>query len=89
MTGLQGLLAIQAVTGMVWAYTAFRVLFRLRARAVQDTGQPFPGLGATLRAFGGFLTRPDDRPWRWRLGLLTAALVGLSVLVAATGGPGR
>ncbi|HMO07338.1 MAG TPA: hypothetical protein PKD10_06775 [Paracoccaceae bacterium] len=43
------LLAAQAVGFVVWAFVAFRILFRLRARAVAETGLPFPGLGATLR----------------------------------------
>lgn len=89
MTWWHLVLTVQAVTALVWAYTAFRILFRLRARAVRDSGQMFPGLRSTLRAFGGFLTRPDDAPDRRRLGVLTVALIGLSVLIAVTGGPGR
>jgi hypothetical protein len=86
MTWWHGLLAVQAVTGLVWAFAAFRILFRLRTRAVQDSGQMFPGLRATLRTFAGFLTRPDDAPDRRRLGLLTLAMIALSILIAATGG---
>jgi hypothetical protein len=89
MTWWHGLLALQAVTGLVWAFTAFRVLFALRARAVQDSGQMFPGLRATLHSFRGFLTRHEDAPHRRRLGLLTATLLALSALIAATGGAGR
>ncbi|QYK41364.1 MAG: hypothetical protein KF887_18670 [Paracoccaceae bacterium] len=86
MTLWHALLLAQAAVFVVWAVLAFRILFRLRARAVRDSGRTFPGLGATLRSFRGFVTRPDDRADRTRLVLLTLVLAGLSVAIALTGG---
>jgi hypothetical protein len=89
MTWWHLILAVQAVTGLVWAYAAFRILFRLRARAIRESGMIFPGLSVTLRVFRGFLTDPGHGSDRRRLGALTAILLALSVLGAATGGAGR
>ncbi|MFN3970401.1 MAG: hypothetical protein ACK4L4_03375 [Gemmobacter sp.] len=87
MTLFFALLAAQTVLGLVWAYAAFRILFRLRARAMDDSGQAFPGLSASLRAVHGFLTRPADRRDRLRFGLLTFFLIvvtgGIAILGAA------
>ncbi|HMO72097.1 MAG TPA: hypothetical protein PKC84_10735 [Paracoccaceae bacterium] len=76
------LLAAQAVVFVVWAFVAFRILFRLRARAGAETGLPFPGVGATLRSLAGFLRRPEDRADRRRLSVLTLALFGLTAGIA-------
>lgn len=78
-------LAAQAVLFAVWAFVAFRILFRLRARAVAESGAAFPGLRATLAAFAGFLREPGFARERRLLAVLTAALLamsaGLSVLL--------
>ncbi len=67
-------LALQAVVFAVWAWLALRSLFRLRARAVARSGRPFPGLSATLEAFGSWLRAPQFAPERRRLGLVTLLL---------------
>ena len=82
MTAFHLLLTLQAVIFAVWAVLAFRILFRLRARAVAETGTPFPGLGATLRSLAAFLRLPEHRTDRRRLGALTLALIGLSAAIA-------
>lgn len=68
------LLVVQAAVGMLWAVLMFRTLFRLRARAVRDSGQMFPGPGATLRSFAAFLTDPAMAADRRQLGLATLAM---------------
>ena len=71
-------LSLQAVVGLVWAFLMFRTLFRLRADAVDASGRMFPGLGATLGSFRGFLTLPRYARDRRLLGGATLLLVGLS-----------
>ena len=75
-------LAIQAGVFVVWTWLAYRSLFRLRAWAVRQDGQPFPGLAATLDAFGDFFRHPRFANDRRQLGLATLALVALSVLLS-------
>ncbi len=77
MDGLVALLAVQAMVFVLWAAAMFRTLFRLRRRAVAESGIAFPGPGATLRSFRAFLTEPEFAADRRRLGWLTAALVAL------------
>jgi len=76
------LLAVQGVVFAVWAFLAFRTLFRLRARAVAASGQMFPGLGATLAAFAGFWRDPELRADRRAMGWSTAAMVAMIALNA-------
>jgi len=68
-------LAAQAIVFAVWAWLAFRALFQLRARAVRRSGRAFPGLAATLEAFGAFLNAPEFARARRQLGLTSAALI--------------
>jgi len=73
-------LALQAVAFAVWTGLMFRTLFRLRRRAMQQGSGPVPGIGATLAGWRAFLTRPEDRTDRRRLGAVTLtmfALIGL------------
>jgi hypothetical protein len=71
-------LSLQAITFALWAFTAFRILFHLRRRAVEATGQPFPGPVTFLRTLRAWSGDPTERPWRLRIALLTLVLVGLS-----------
>lgn len=68
-------LAVQAIVFAVWAWLAFRALFQLRARAARRSGRAFPGLAATLEAFGAFLNAPEFARARRQLGLASAALI--------------
>lgn len=76
------LLAVQGVVFAVWAFLAFRTLFRLRARAVAASGQMFPGLSATLAAFAGFWRDPEHGVDRRAMGWSTAAMVAMIALNA-------
>jgi hypothetical protein len=71
-------LALQAVLFAGWVLLAFRTLFRLRSRAVAESGTAFPGLRATLAAFAGFLRDPGFARERRLLAVLTAALLAMS-----------
>lgn len=77
------LLGIQGIVFAVWGFWAFRSLFRLRARAVAETGRGLPGMGATLRAFRAFLVLPEYRREKVVLLLLTALLWALPLVFAA------
>lgn len=67
-------LILQGMVFAVWAWWAFRCLFRLRAQAVAETGLIVPGMRVTLRVFRGFVHLPEYR--RDRL-----ILLGLTVLL--------
>ena len=73
-------LAVQAVVFAVWAWLAWRSLFRLRARAVGRTGSAFPGLSATLEAFGAWLREPQFAQDRRQLAQATAMLAVVMVI---------
>ena len=76
-------LVIQGVVFAVWAFCAFRSLFRIRARAVAETGRAFPGMAATLRAFRDFVVLHQYQSERRILLLLTVVLLGLSIAFAS------
>lgn len=74
-------LAVQALVFAVWAWLAWRSLFRLRAYAVDRSGHAFPGLSATLEAFNAWLRAPQFAQDRRQLGLASlvlAALMGIN-----------
>lgn len=77
------LLGLQGIVFAAWTYWMFRCLFRLRRRAVAETGSAFPGLGATLRSFAAFATLPDHARDRRILLALTVAMFALIALGAA------
>ncbi|HSF62891.1 MAG TPA: hypothetical protein VLA78_00775 [Paracoccaceae bacterium] len=72
-----GLLAAQAVVFAVWAWTAFRVLFRLMGWAQRESGRAMPGPGWTWRSYGAFLRDPAFAGDRRRLGWLTAVMFAM------------
>lgn len=72
-------LSVQAVLFAAWIVLAFRWLFAIRAEAVAQAGNSFPGLGATLRAFRWGFVAPGLARQRLWLGVLTLALVLASV----------
>lgn len=76
-------LGLQGAVFVVWAIVMFRTLFRLRARAVADTGSSLPGPIATLRTFRAFVTETQYQRDRRILGALTLLLFALIAVVAA------
>ncbi|MGB3278584.1 MAG: hypothetical protein WBA92_05260 [Pseudorhodobacter sp.] len=81
-SGLVILLGVQGLVFVFWTIQMFRCLFRLRARAVAETGQSIPGLAATLRSFRAFLTEDIFRRDRIILAALTILLFALIGAVA-------
>lgn len=79
-------LVVQGLVFAAWAALAFRTLFRLRARAVAQSGQAFPGLRATLAAFAGFWHAPDHAADRKAMGW-SSALLAVVMLVNLGGNP--
>lgn len=84
-------LGVQAVVFAVWAFHAFRVLFHLRARVVEESDRAFPGMAVTLRMFRAFAQEPRyarDRRLLLGLTLLLFALIGVFALLAPVRVPG-
>ncbi len=78
-------LIVEGIVFAVWAFLMFRTLFRLRARAVRETGASFPGPVSTLKYFGLFLRAPEyrrDRRLLLAVTLLLFALIAAIPLVA-------
>ena len=80
--GFIAMLGVQGAVFVVWTIMMFRTLFRLRARAVAETGSSLPGPIATLRMFGAFVTEPGYQRDRRILGALTLVLIALIGAVA-------
>ncbi len=80
-------LALQAVVFAVWAWLAFRTLFRLAAWSRAQSGQTLPGPRWTLRGFGSFLRAPEFESDRRHLGLATLALAVIIAVNRLAGGP--
>ncbi|MGR3271960.1 hypothetical protein DU478_03245 [Thalassococcus profundi] len=57
-----------------WAFQMFALLFAMRRRVAARTGRMFPGVGDSLAGWREFLTAPEHRVTRRRLGLTTLAL---------------
>lgn len=77
---MTGFLLVQALVFALWAVQAFGTVWRLAAKARRDSGLAFPGPTVMLAVFRDFVTLPEFRTARWRLGILTLVLLGLSVL---------
>jgi len=82
------LLAVQGGIFAVWATVAFRILWRLRARAVAQSGQAMPGMAAQLAEFRAFATAPEDAAARRRIAVLTLALFAMTLAAPAILGAG-
>jgi hypothetical protein len=74
------LLVFQGVVFLIWIFLGFRWLFALRADAVAESGATFVALGASLRAFRRGLVDGRYAKDRVRLGILTIALVGATLV---------
>ena len=79
-TGGGALLVLQGIVFLAWAAVAFRLLFRLRARAAARSGVLFPGPRAALAEMRRFATAPGDRAERRLFVVLTGAIVLLTAL---------
>ncbi|WP_373354945.1 hypothetical protein [Pseudoroseicyclus sp. CXY001] len=78
MTPLQ--IALMAALGLVfllWTVTMFQWVFRLRALAVEQTGQLWPGPFAVGRALAAWADDPAERGLKMRLVGLTLLLFAL------------
>ena len=81
--GVMAVLALQGMVFAVWAFYAFRCLFKLRADAVAASGKLWPGPIASIRAFKGFVTMPKyGRDRRIMLALTVALFVLIGVFAA-------
>ncbi len=79
-----GLLGLMAIVFVVWAVTAFRVLFDLKkiadVRRKAENAGLFRSQGITNEIFREFFTKPEHRKNRRRVVLLTALLFGIIIL---------
>lgn len=78
------LLVVQALVFALWAFVAFRSLFRLLALLQQHSGHPLPGFKSTRAAPRLFLTDPRFARERKALAVLTPLLLLLSLSFAAS-----
>lgn len=75
-----GLVCAQCVIFAIWIFAIFRWLFALRRDAVAGSGVALPGPRRSLRAFRNGLSDKRYATDRLLVGLLTLALVALSLL---------
>ena len=81
--GFIAVLGLQGVVFVAWAIHAFQCLFKLRARAVVQTGSGLPGVKVALHMFRAFGTAPEyGRDRRVLLGLTLVLFVLIGVVVA-------
>lgn len=83
---LIAILGLQGVAFVAWTIQMFRCLFRLRARAVAESGSQWPGPIVTLRSFRAFVTEPEYQRDRRILAVLTVLLFVLIGAVALVSG---
>ena len=79
---MMAILVAQGVVFAIWAFVAFRALFRLFALLRYRSGEALPGLATSLTAPKVFLTDHAFRKDRRCLGLLTLLLVVLAAIAA-------
>lgn len=80
-------LVLQGLVFLAWAGLMFRTLFLLRARAVEQTGTGFPGLGQFFAQTAHWLRSDEDRAERKTLAFMTFVLLAMSVSTAFLGAP--
>ncbi|MBI1418852.1 MAG: hypothetical protein GC146_16670 [Limimaricola sp.] len=78
----QTLMLVQVVLFFGWAFSAFRILFHLRRRAQDKTGQFLNGPFAFRDALGDWLADPAQTRPRRQFWVLTAAMMAASVASA-------
>lgn len=76
------LMLVQVVLFFGWVFAALRILFHLRRRARNRTGQVRNGPAAFRDALAGWLADPGQARPRRRFWVLTAAVMGASVASA-------
>lgn len=82
------LMSVKTAIFIYWGYLWFRTLFLLRKRGAQKTGSTYPGPFTTLSELKNFMTSPEDRSDRNRVGIVTLILIAsiaLSVIMAQPG----
>lgn len=79
---MTAILAAQGFVFVIWAYLAFRAMFRVFALLRYRSGEAVPGLATSLAAPRVFLTDHAFRQDRRWLGLLTLLLVVLAAIYA-------
>lgn len=67
-------LAGMGVLFLIWAVLMFVTLFQLRRRAVARTQNAMPGPITALKEWRIWLTSPEDKAARLRLGAVTLAM---------------
>ncbi len=70
---------------LVWAFTAYRILFRFRARNSDETGEMVPGTGGMMKQIGVWWRSPEDRSERNTFLFLTFVLVVMVLTPVLTG----
>jgi hypothetical protein len=79
---MTAILAAQGFVLVIWAYIAFRTLFRVMALLRYRSGEAIPGLATVFSAPAVFSTDHAFRRERRWLGLLTLLLLVLAALSA-------
>ncbi|MEJ6390253.1 hypothetical protein [Gymnodinialimonas ulvae] len=73
-------LVLQALVFLAWAFMMYRMLFTLRARNQEQTGQTFAGPAGFLTQFKHWLKSEEDRQDRKTLFFLTFVLIAMNVM---------
>lgn len=79
---MTAILAAQGFVFVIWAFVAFRAMFRVFALLRYRSGAAVPGLATSLSAPKVFLTDHAFRQDRRWLGLLTLLLAVLTAIYA-------
>ncbi|PWK59755.1 hypothetical protein [Roseicyclus mahoneyensis] len=87
-TGQTIQLILQSLVFLAWAILMYRTLFMLRRRAMEETGNAFPGPGQFITQVGRWLRAPEDRSDRSTLLFLTFVLFAMIATSALLGPPG-
>lgn len=80
---MTAILVAQGFVFAIWAFVAFRALFRLFALLRYRSGEAIPGLSTSLSAPRVFLTDHAFRKDRRWLGLMTLLMILISAVFAA------
>ncbi|MBL4810936.1 MAG: hypothetical protein JKX69_00935 [Rhodobacteraceae bacterium] len=81
------LVIIQGLIFVIWARCAFRALFAAQGFAKEISGSSFPGPFDFIKGVRSWLADPSTVKERWFFALSSVALIGVTIAVAATGGP--
>lgn len=82
------LIILQGLIFVIWARCAFRALFAAQGFAKEIGGSSFPGPFDFIKGVRRWVADPATKKERWVFVLSSVALIGVTIAVAATGGPG-